>query len=71
MYKKEKIRDTFIFSDGFRNGYKLCKSRIVLGVVTSYYVSHTKNKIDGIHKKLICLEHFTDNIGKKILLFCS
>ena len=44
---------------------------MVLGVVTSYYVSRTKNKIDRIHKKLICPEHFTDNIGKKILLFCS
>ena len=69
MYKKEKIRLFFLMV--LETGINSVKSRIVLGVVTSYYVSHTKNKIDGIHKKLICLEHFTDNIGKKKLLFYS
>ena len=70
MYKKEKIR---FFCDCFRNGYKLYKSRIVLGVVTSYYVSRTKNKIDRIHKKLICLEHFTDRFsgGQRIRCFMN
>ena len=49
---------------------------IVFRVVTSHLVSRTKNKyaaschqIHKVHKQLICLEHFTDNIGRKY--FCS
>ena len=45
MYKKEEIRLFFVIV--LETGINfILKSRIVLGVVTSYYVSRTKNKID-------------------------
>jgi len=44
MYKNEKLQLIFVYVICLRNGYKICKSRIVLGVVTSHYVSLTKNK---------------------------
>ena len=59
MYKKEKIRLFFVIVISFRNGYKIYKSRIVLGVVTSHYEYIHKGQIDQIHKKLICLENLT------------
>ena len=41
MYKKEKIKLFFVIVICFRNGYKIFKSRIVLGAVRSHYVSRT------------------------------
>ena len=59
MFKKR--RDTTIIV--------IVLSQIVFRVVTNHYVSHHKNKYAAschqIHKKLICPEHFTDNIKRK------
>ena len=63
MFKKR--RDTTIIV--------IVLSIIVFRVVTSHYVSHHKNKYAAschqIHKKLICPEHFTDNIERKYFCF--
>ena len=36
MYKKEKIRLLYVMVICVRNGYKICKSRFVVGAVTSH-----------------------------------
>ena len=73
----KKKRD-YSYGDCFRIGYISIKSRIFFRVMTSHYISHTINKYaklnlavkvelagQRIHKKLICPEHFTDNMDRK------
>ena len=79
MYEKKKRYE--YCCDCFRKKVcKATKSRIVFGVVTSHYVSRTKSKyakakflevkveLAGyrIHEKLICPEHFADNIKQRL-----
>ena len=79
MYEKKKRHE--YYCDCFRKKVcKAIKSRIVFGVVTSHYVSRTKSiyskakflevKVElasyRIHEKLICPEHFADNIKQRL-----
>ena len=79
MYEKKKRHE--YYCDCFRKKVcKAIKSRIVFGVVTSHYVSRTKSiyskakflevKVElasyRIHEKLICSEHFADNIKQRL-----
>ena len=45
------------------------KSRIVFRVVTTHYVSRTKNKYAKANRIYICPEHFTGNIERKYFCF--
>ena len=79
MYEKKKRHE--YYCDCFRKKVcKAIKSRIVFGVVTSHYVLRTKSiyskakflevKVEiasyRIHEKLICPEHFADNIKQRL-----
>ena len=77
----EKKKRWEYYCDCFRKKVcKAIKSRIVFGVVTSHYVSRTESKyakakfledkveLAGyrIHEKLICPEHFADDIKQQL-----